>query len=64
MSKQPRQHDEDLARRRVEESPLRFFISRYNGNNPSSQNSIERPDNFVRDIRKSGDQIHTIGRDE
>jgi len=66
MSKQPRQHDEELARQRVEKSPLQHFMSinTYRGNNPSSQNSIERPDNFVRDIKRSGDQVHTIGRDD
>jgi hypothetical protein len=64
--KKPRQHDEKLARQRVAESPLRHFMSinTFRGNDRSSQNSIPRPDNFVGGVKKSGDQIHSTGRDE
>ncbi len=66
LNKKPRQHDEELARRRVQESPLQHFfsINTFRGNDLSSNNSITRPDNFLGSKRKSGDQIHTVAGDE
>jgi len=58
----PRQHDEELARRRVESSPLQFFsINRFNGNHPTAMNSVPRPDNFVTAVKNSGDKTHVVG---